>query len=186
MRSWSFEGVGLRQAGQIRVVGDGEVVPLPGRYALTGSVDAQCHRTVEGAPSGPVLMTRRPRSGGLAISAAPASRRCGTPAATGPSLPIDRVCDRETVRAVGQAAHQQWAQRGGARNSDPVCWCGSGVGRSRPGVAAAGRRVKVSPSSQPSPTCATRVSTSRSTGYGTPTGSASCLQDDVGHHEVVV
>jgi len=56
MTTWRFTGVRLPDGVDDLVeVGSGEVEELPGRYALTGLVDAHCHLTVASDDAGPYL-----------------------------------------------------------------------------------------------------------------------------------
>ena len=54
--AWAFDGVLLPHGVETRVeVGVGDAVPLPGRYALAGLVDAHCHLTVTTDSQGPYV-----------------------------------------------------------------------------------------------------------------------------------
>jgi len=59
MTTWRFSGVRLPDGVEDRVdVGSGAVQELPGRFALTGLVDAHCHLTVASDDAGPYLADR--------------------------------------------------------------------------------------------------------------------------------
>jgi imidazolonepropionase-like amidohydrolase len=101
--AWVFEGTLLPdgEPGRVRL-GEGDDEPLPGRYALTGLVDAHCHLTV--ADDGPYLdgALAVPRLADLAAEGVAAVRDVGGDRHITLDLARGTVAGRPTVLAAGR------------------------------------------------------------------------------------